>query len=240
MSKELEMKKLLILFLFFPLFPAPFNAQSGCLLSGFIIKAGINYSTLRNSDSDFKLGYTFGIGKEWNVIKKAAIGYEINYTTRGGILKDKPIIGNLDDYQDVYSHDIHVSVGYIDIPLLLKYSSQIKNDMYIQLYIGPSFSMPISDNSDTKERRFLFYYDPHDPDKYNKIKNIKYFWEQESEFSIFNFDYVYNVAVEFKWSRFSAELRYSYGNEELGFVDMITEVKKKSHAINLLFGVCIP
>lgn len=234
------MKKLFCLILFLTLFTSYLNAQSGCLLSGSIIKAGINYSTLRDSDSDFKLGYTFGIGKEWHVIKNASITSEINYTIRGGILKDKPIIGNLDDYQDIYSHDINVSVGYIDIPLLLKYSSPIKNDVYIQLYIGPSFSMPISDNSDTKERQFLFFYDPHDPDKNNKIKDIKYFWKQESEFSIFNFDYVYNVGVEFKWSRFSAELRYSYGNEELGFVDMITEVKKKSHAINLLFGVCIP
>ena len=229
------MKKLLILFLFFPLLTAPLNAQSG-----YMLKAGVNYSTLRNSDADFKRGYIFGIGKDWHVIKNASLTGEINYTTKGGILKDKPIIGNLDDYQDVYSHDIHISVGYIDIALLLKYSSQITNDMYIQLYIGPSFSMPVSDNSDTKRQRFLFYYDPHDPDKYNKIKDIRYFWKQESEFNIFNFDHVYNIGLGFKWSRFSAELRYSYGNKEFGFVDMITEVKKKSNAINLLLGVYIP
>lgn len=79
------MKKLFIQIVFFILLTTTLHSQNG-----FVIKAGIDYSTLRNSDADFKLGYTFGIGKDWNIIKNVTIGSEINYTTRGRLFNDKP------------------------------------------------------------------------------------------------------------------------------------------------------
>lgn len=227
------MKKLFIQILFFTLLTTTLNAQNG-----FIVKTGINYSTLRNSDSDFKLGYTFGIGKDWNIIKNVTIGNEINYTIRGGLFNDKPIKGDLYFLpHDVYSYDIHVAVGYIEIPVLFKYLFTIKNNIKIQLYAGLSFSLPILDYSDTMDMKFLFHYDPNDPEKEEKIKDIEYYLMQDSGFySKFNLDYVYNVGVCLNWSKLIVELRYSRANKEIGYVDMISQVHKKSHAVHLLLG----
>lgn len=228
------MKKLLILFIFFYLLTDPLNAQSG-----FMLKAGVNYSTLRNSDADFKRGYTFAIGNDWSIIKNFAISSEINYTTRGGIFNDKPIKSDLyfSPPYDVYSYDIYISVGYIEITYNFKYSLPIDKHIHIQLYAGPAVSLPILDYSDTKYRKFLFYYDPSDPEKAKKIKDIEYYWMQDSGFySKFNLDYIYNFGVCLTCSKLIIELRYNRANKEIGYVDMISEVHKKSHAIHLLLG----
>lgn len=114
--KDLLMKQLFLVLVLSLLSATNLNAQAG-----FVLKVGVNYSTLRNSDADFKRGYTFGIGKDWNIIKKVTIGSEIDYTTRGGLFNDKPIMGELYFPHDVYSKDIHIVVGYIEIPVLFKY-----------------------------------------------------------------------------------------------------------------------
>lgn len=223
--------------LFFVLVLSLLSATNLNAQSGFALKVGVNYSTLRNSDADFKRGYTFGIGKDWNIIKKVTIGSEIDYTTRGGLFNDKPIMGELYFPHDVYSNDIHIVVGYIEIPVLFKYLFPLRENITIQLYTGPSFSLPILDYSDTKDSKFLFYYDPNDPDKDDKIKDIEYYWMQDSGFySKFNLDYVYNWGVCLNWSKLIIELQYSRANKEIGYVDMVSQVHKKSHAVHLLLG----
>ena len=228
------MKKLLLSLIFFLQLSITLNAHSN-----FILKAGINYSTLRNSDADFKRGYTFGIGKDWNIIKNVAIGSEINYITRGGILNDRPIMSEVYFPHDVYSYDIHIAVGYLEIPLLVKFIFPVKYNIKVQLCVGPAVSLPLLDYSDTKNRKFLFYYDPNDPENDESIEDIEYYWMHDSGFySKFNLDLVHNIGLGLNWSKLIFELRYSRANKEIGYVDMVSQVHKKSHAIHLLFGLC--
>jgi hypothetical protein len=230
------MKKLLLSLIFFLHFSITLNAQSN-----FILKSGINYSTFRNSDAYLKSGYTFGICKDWQIIKNVAIGSEINYTIRGGLFNDKPILSDMyfSPPYDVYSYDIHVAVGYLEIPVLVKYIFPVKNNIKVQLYAGLAVSLPLLDYSDTKNGKFLFYYDPDDPENDESIEDIEYYWMQDSGFySKFNLDFVHNIGLGLNWSKLIFELRYSRANKEIGYVDMVSQVHKKSHAIHLLFGLC--
>lgn len=60
---------------------------------------------------------------------------------------------------------------------------------------------------------------------------------QDSGFySKFNLDYVYNWGVCLNWSKLIIELQYSRANKEIGHVDMVSQVHKKSHAVHLLLG----
>lgn len=210
-------------------------------------KAGINYSNFRDEEDALpKLGYSLGINREWTISTNTVIAAEFIYTTKGGILKNKTIAPEEAFSHDIHFYDIHCKVGYIELPILIKYFFQINQDIKLIFYGGFSFSVPIIDYSEIKKGKFLYYYDENN-DKH-KMKDFDYnnFGEPTSEILYkkyygFNsevcINYGPNLGIGFKWLKFSVELRYARDNLKFGYAGTIGMIQKHTHSFNLLFSI---
>ena len=198
------------------------------------LKVGTNFSKIQENGSEPKTGITFGIGKNWSLFGNFKIGTDLLFTTRGGILKDKSFSLNPSISQDVYTLDIHVCVGYLELPLMVKYSIFNRRNINIMLNLGPSIAIPVLDFSKTANGKHLFFFIPDDPE--NIVNNVEYGWNIDSEFysEKVYFDVQYNLCTEIQLSNFSFELRYSHGNRDIGPVELITPIHKKLNSFHFI------
>jgi hypothetical protein len=120
-EKNMKWQPLSFIVVLFLSFCNESQAITGNPFRGLVLKGGLSVSDLRNVESEVISVNAFGIAKDWTLKKYFTLGTEIMYARRGDMIKNQQIISDLDYSQDLYSYDIYVSVGYLQIPLFLKY-----------------------------------------------------------------------------------------------------------------------
>ncbi len=196
-------------------------------------KAGFNYSSFRNvTNGETKSGFTIGIGHEWQILQNAVITGEIIYVTKSSTLNNKTI-GLTPEYTtDLYSHDIHCSIGFIEFPILIKYYMSVNKKIKLALYAGPSLSIGIRDNSEIKNRRFLctvnsYYYF----DNYWNTDSGRYPAISSSGFGM-------HFGTDVQWFHFMLECRYIYSFHEIDTAADVFILKKLS-TLYVLLGIAL-
>ena len=175
-----------------------------------------------------------GISREWSLYGGLSIACEFNYVFRGGVIKNKPI-GFWTEI-DIYNHDIYASIGYIDIPLMLKYYLNVQQKTKFFFSFGPSYGHPLYDNSDLKQKEFLFRYVPLDRD--DAEKDFEYLYVQESSFGQENNRSFINFGFGGQYKEYQVEFRYSRARGVFGFSGDVSKINKHSQTFMLMLGLC--
>lgn len=201
------------------------------------IFVGPNYSNLRNSDGQYKLGIAIGFQGEAFLNKKSSFSWGIFYKTQGGILKDYFIhpINSLGLQQGPnFISDIHVLVSFLELPVHLNFLLLLNKSSRLSIYSGPQISYALNDFTELKNKRVL-------PD-----------YEQDISYPIYNqytyeaspyADYLdkgiklgYSFGMALHYRDFAIDLRYSYLKQKLNSIDKIRSLYKKIYAFQFLLG----
>lgn len=117
------------------------------------IKVGVNQSTFRG-ESSYSNGVQVGVGMRFDgnekSIQQKFVVVELLYAYRKGLLENKkfPNVPFLGEITSGTIGDVHAAIGYIEIPIKLGYSFKSYNqEKSINVYWGPSFALPIINNS---------------------------------------------------------------------------------------------
>ncbi len=223
------MKKHVIMIVFLLIFQNYLSAQDR-----FAFKAGINYSAFRDQpDLSLKRGILVGMSRNWKIYKNLMITAEINYLTKGGVLKNITVTPIATDVP-LWEYDLHCLVGHLEIPVMLKYSLKLmKHSIYF--YSGPSYEFGIKDYSKLVRKRLLVE-SVLEPDDYRS----EYFWNIDPGlFPTPNGGFCLNMGIGIQIKPYCIELRYNRSNHIVKDVAGIYPVKRRSHAINLIFGIYI-
>lgn len=196
---------------------------------------GRNYSSFRTTASKYVTGYTIGVGTEWIFLNKLSVGLELLYTSRGGILRNKIVGGR--DVRYVYLEDIHCSFRSIEVPLLLKYTIPIENNIRIKPICGLSMSIGWKDKSKRIIKEFLF--EVTDPDDWD---NIQYDYDYNIDpsgplpYIALSSGFAFNTGLSMEWSCFKLECRYIYDLFDINTIRSVY-LYEKIHSIRVLFGI---
>jgi len=214
--------------LLFILFISNLYAQSP-----WYIKAGINLSKFRDSDSEALLNYSFGLSRiiyfsdEWSLVP------ELFITRQGSMLREKPVkTGGWEWF--LYSYDIKAVHIYLEIPVLINYQASIKNRK-IHFYLGPSYRFVLTDRTELLNQT-LIYDDTH-PDLKDKYKNYDFEFIQGDYdgFSLFKSPaWSMNFGITAEISVINVELRYTYTFNEMGQIGQIHPIERYLHSLHLL------
>ena len=227
------MKKVALIFLFSFLINSSVLSQSN-----WQFKAGPNYTYYSKEKNSLpKIGYLIGIAENFNIYKNLSIYGELNYTTRGAILKDRKIRPMPRDVQpqDTYTWDIHGYIGYLELPILLSSTIPFLKEYKIRLFIGPCFSSLVKDLSRCYKKSFIEYYDPLRPSK----TIYEYAFLEESAFGHNNIPMIYIFGFEVLYSSYSIEFRYLLNSKDKYYFDTISSVHDKLNTFQLLIGLSL-
>jgi len=119
-----------------------------CSQSTRYVKTGVNYSQIFVNNSRGNIGLSFGVGKEPKIKGNLFWAQELYFYTIGGSLLKKKIL-YYPGYT-IYPVDMHYSLGYLQIPILLKYKIINRKNKETRLFFGPHVSFGLFDAS----RRF--------------------------------------------------------------------------------------
>lgn len=109
--------------------------------NSFGIKGGVIKSELQNTDYDPYTGFTFGILKEFDIAYNFSLQLELDYSQRGADLGEVNVRG-IYLYPDVYLYKVNIKLGYIELPVLLKYNIHINENFQLGPYAGASIGIP--------------------------------------------------------------------------------------------------
>ncbi len=223
------MNKLLLSFSF--LFLLIFNAYPQ---NSWEIKGGINYAYFVNvKNYSPKIGYTLGIARKINLYNNFSVSGEVDFVSKGAILKNRKISPYTEvDEQDAYSWDIHGSIGYLELPILIKYSFPIYKRYNLILFMGPSYSIPIIDFTKFKKREFLEVYDPKNPSG----MVYDYDFNQESGFGNNTSSFIFNFGFDISYLNYFFELKYVLDNRVIYNFSNLSEIHAKLSTLQIIFG----
>ncbi|NUO81037.1 outer membrane beta-barrel protein [candidate division KSB1 bacterium] len=220
------MKKQLLLTIFMALLAGKALAQGG-----YTIKVGGTYSSFRGQGSEQDLGFALGIGREWKISKRTGLAFELMYTAKKAVFRNKTVAHEYYWYfGDAF--DIYSDIRYIEIPFTWKYYLPIKKSLLIKLYVGPSLELAIRDRS---KMRHLYNIDTPQRDfKYDFVFSQyedPWPWLGRSGFNV-------NGGIAIDWSAFTVELRYSRALHDVDVISYIA-MNEKLDFLQLLIGLRI-
>ena len=195
---------------------------------------GVKRSIFTSTESKpiYETGYLLGI--EWSLIYDFSICWEFMYTSRGGILEDKIIGGYY--VRDAYLQDIQCQIRSFELPILLKYSIPVRDNMEIQLIMGSALSIGVRDKSTFENKEFL--YEVTDGEDWRHLTyDYEYAFEQSGPlpYVVDNSGMVFYTGVSFRWSFFIADIRYAHDFFDIEAIRS-TNLGEKSHAVLINLG----
>ena len=117
------MSKLFLIFFLILLFPVSSLCEK---IINMNLKSGINLSIIHFKDSSIRPGIFLGFESEPQINNKLKFSSGLCLSLRRGILRDK-LIWSHPGILSLY--DISYSIGCLEIPLLLKYSFPLNNEI---------------------------------------------------------------------------------------------------------------
>jgi len=217
------MRKILFILLTFS-FAVSISAQNRK-----IIKVGINKSDFFNEDATAKNKAIFGLGYEHSFSKHIGLAGEILYITKRSIINNKAIGLYFDDPPRGYYYDIDISLKFIEIPILLAIKKQIKENINIRFYIGPSLAIQLDENTKYKQLKKCL------PEEPNGCK-LDYLWsEGEGCFFLYNSGLVSNYGISLDWQFFETSFRYSRDIHDIDCINGI-DPRRNIHTFSIFIG----
>jgi len=185
---------------------------------------GGNYAKFQDGDGEGKTGLFIGIEKDWNIHKRLSFISGVNYVTKGVTLKNKIVKYNSWD-ASVFVYDINCSIGFLDVPICIKYKIPIYKKFGLQIYWGPSLSVAAKDLSST---RLIDEYLSQETKNDLTIAEL-YWWRWD------NSGWALNYGFGFEWSHFVLECRYTKDKHQLKHTQGIN-IRKEYETIAIICG----
>ena len=229
------MKKIIIFYLFLLLFIYQVFSQKMWELKG-----GFSYSNFENlSNSSPNYGLILGISRKFNLKWNFFIRGEIDFAMRNATLNDRSIKPyERFNKSEVFLWNIHLKLGFVDIPILIQYLLPLKSEPNVIIFTGPSFSIPILDFSTIEKKKFYEEYDPNNPN------STEYdFWfgdgERNSAFWSNDLKVIYNFGLNLSYSKYIVEFRYVLDTRNVYRIDNISDINNGINSIYILLGIGI-
>jgi len=199
------------------------------------IKAGSNVSWFLNAEnSKPKIGYSFCIEKGFKLFKGIFLDVGIGYTTRGAVLENRTIqpYNPPSTYTDAFYWDIQGNIGYVDLPILLKYNYRINTKLSFNPIVGMTIAIPTNDYSTIKQKKFYKIKDARIHDYYD----YDYHFEQEEGFGNNKVRYICDFGFSVNYSQFSINLLYSFDNTQEYSFDRVDTIKYNMNSMTIYFA----
>jgi hypothetical protein len=154
----------------------------------------------------------------------------IGYTTRGATLENRTIqpyhiVGDI----DAYYWDIQGNIGYIDIPIHLKYGFKLNRKLTLSPIIGITCSIPKKDYSKFKQIKFYKIYNSDNNDWFD----YNYHFEQESGFENNSIRYIYDFGLGIQYLQYSLNIVYNFNETQEYYFKYLEAVKYKMSSITI-------
>lgn len=204
------------------------------------IKAGINYSTFYDEKNNgWMPGFSISLNKYWQLTDRFSIGSEFNYCQKGGIIRNKFKAPYYSDKQERLRYfDIHARIGFLQIPLLIKYKFYNKWKIEFNVFAGYFIAIPVTDLSELKFNGDYKQYDPDNLDDRNY--NFEYY-DNEEWSGPFSGSYKLNKGIELgvsaTYSIYYLEIKYTRDLQVFGEIESVSSINKRTHIFNILFGM---
>lgn len=134
------------------------------------VKLGINYSSFRTEGGRSEPGLTFGVGKDFYLIRsfKGFWGFGVDYARKKVTLENKVTPTSFDPkYSDVVIEDIKANIAYMDILFSVGYVPLEKSGKYsLRAFGGFTISLPIKNHTELNEKKIIFL----GPDEWGKYE----------------------------------------------------------------------
>jgi hypothetical protein len=213
--KEVNVKKSM----FFVVLFSTLSVLNGLLNAGWTVKGGFNTPLLRGGSIESIQGMTLGIGKDWQIVKKAPLyfAFDLLYSKWGAIYRNITWPPNdTEDFVKVVGGyevpigDMFLKIGFFEIPFRLVYRFPVNTHLSFSVTGGMVLTFVCSDMS--------------------KVKNINHKVLTEEEKNSYVFDYRFIEAPSFssdnsgwdfiwgggiQWERLGMEILYVRANHYL-------------------------
>ncbi|NOY76908.1 MAG: hypothetical protein GXO76_03440 [Calditrichaeota bacterium] len=226
------MKRLLLFMLFLFFFTTTAKAKKPFGVQYLI--GGMTYSSFTSINANGIFRPFFGVGHQWEK-SNSALSINILLVTRGGIVRNKTLEFPTEEPRDVYFEDIYFSITYFEIPVFLTYyfrNRLIHNFSKIHFFIGPSIYIPIRYNYHKKTKGFAFRYNHEN----KKTYHFDYKISQDYYSILGNINLGENLGVGVIYHSLSIAIIYSHELLPFGNVKDISNIKKKSSSLNIIFS----
>lgn len=195
------------------------------------IKGGLNTNSYKNTynieNVSSMTGYNFGAGYELLFKNYFFVSVGLEYIVKGANLHNKTIQPLDENILEIYNYDIQCRFAYLEIPIFLKHGFNLKNDFFLKLYSGITYSKPIKDMSKIIKKDLRGYRNP----------EIEYYYDfqkyPESVFEDNKGDIVLSLGLELKYKFLGINLQYSLDGREIYFCDSITPIYKTLYGFHI-------
>lgn len=108
---------------------------------GLYFTIGLNKTYVSEDNFESVNGFVFNISKKWNCFKNFKLLGKVDYMERKFLLLNKKINSYPNDM--LFTEDINFFLKFIDVSFLPGFEVPIHQGIKMNLFIGPSFSVPI-------------------------------------------------------------------------------------------------
>ena len=203
------------------------------------LKAGLVSTNFYNINSKYKLGYIIGVYGDKYLTNNACLSWEVVFTSRGGIIQRVPVIIDW-EYENLKLnvYDIHCSVGFLEIPILLKIAVPIQDKLSVILLSGPSISSARIDYSSLKNDKIFSGTEEEYLEKLRKYNMYLYYGELYSPNQLDkSLRLGFNWGIGLKYKQFILESRYNTLYQELGRLGNIYAIFQRTYSIQFILNV---
>jgi hypothetical protein len=196
-----------------------------------MIKAGVNYSELRNIKAKSFFSYSIGIERKIPIWSFLSINPEILWSKQGGIIKNKPVW--TDSYYGglLFYYDINIIRTSMDMSIIFDFPIFSSDDITISIRPFPSFHTEGFKDHNLDERERIEINEDWD--------NYKFEFKQ-GDYEHFPFDFKtgwsLNLSFLINYKRFLIETRYMKNLNSIGQVAQLHPLRYKLHSIHFLVG----
>jgi len=193
------------------------------------LKIGPTFSTFTEvENSKYKVGYSIGLEKSWNVLYNFRINGGVHFCSRGGIICNTTF-GHGHESDPVNRLDMHASLQYFSIPLYLNYTIHIKKGTFINLFSGPSIEIAIRNSM--KAKNLVQIYDPF-VDSIDQFERPDFYTNEDF---VYNHGKAMNFGIGIEFSKYKIDYIYSNGL----FVEVAgrTDIEKYLRSHTIEFGI---
>ena len=192
------------------------------------VQGGPSFSAFERHDTDFMTNPVLGIWGKAALTENSAIIWEINYTSKGAILRDKPFwdFHNRQPYS-IYSYSFFFRWIFYEVPIMLTFYFPLQRHTRLYFFSGPAILFYQTDKSKVKEGSFLYYYQPGMEIEYRWYWDIPNRIEHKRRFG-------YHLGLGIQRHAFAVELRYSKMDQNVrDLIPAIYYVRKKIHCFSV-------
>ena len=193
-----------------------------------------------DTKSDVKQYFTLGVYGNNQLNELASFGWEIQYNSKGGILKDVPLPIDLNsENESIYTYDLHFLISYWEFPIYLQFDFPVNKKSSIYIISGPSISFASQDLSTIRKIDLLFTKEEYWEFKRESEESLFEYRENRGVYQFRKPRLNFNWGIGYTYDRYLFELRYNKMNGDLGENERFTRIRERSYSVQFQIGIRI-